>query len=51
MFVELLPEREIMLMWSVTQEHIRNTKRVDELRSDRHDHIDEHEIALVHTRQ
>ena len=57
--VELLPQKEkVRLVWSVTQEHVRNTRRGGEFCSGRHGHIDEHEIrgwilelVVVHIRQ
>ena len=43
-FAEWLPERELRLVWSVTQEHVRNTRRGGELRSDRHGYVDYYSI-------
>ena len=37
-------KREVRLVGIVAQQHVRNTKRDDECRSDRHGHTDEHGI-------
>ena len=48
-FVELLLSRErgVRLVWSVTQEHVRNTRRGGEFRSDRDGHIDERALPTL----
>ena len=45
-FVELPPEREVRLVWSLTQQHVWRTRRGGEFRSDRHGNTAEREIDV-----